>query len=280
VITGATRIAGVIGDPVTHSLSPALHNAAFAALDLDWVYVALPVSAGRAGGVPAAMRTLGIRGLSVTTPHKDGVAVAADRVSDDVALLAAANTLLLGDDGIVSAQTTDGDGCVDALRAVGCDPSGLRCAVLGAGGAGRAVVLGLARSGAADIAVVNRSVDRAEQAVACGLGVARVATMDDVAAAHVVINATSVGMGDSTASPVPDGVLSAGQWVNDLVYHPRRTALLSRAEAVGAHVVDGLGMLVHQAARQFLLWTGHQAPIAVMTAAAEAELERRAAVVR
>ncbi len=279
-LSGATQVAGVIGDPVTHSLSPALHNAAFAALGLDWVYVAFPVASGRAADAVAAMRTMGIRGLSVTMPHKDTVAASADRVSDDVRVLGAANTLVLAPDGTVSAHTTDGDGCVDALRAAGCDPAGMRCAVLGAGGAGRAVVLGLARAGAADIVVVNRTAAKAEVAAACGLGRGRVGALADVAACDLVVNATSVGMGSDGGCPVGPEHLRPGQWVNDLVYHPRLTPLLALAGSVGARPVDGLGMLLHQAGRQLRLWTGFEPPLEAMRVAAEAQLARRSAAGR
>lgn len=273
-ITGATRVAGVIGDPVAHSLSPALHNAAFAAVGLDWVYVALPVAAGRGHEAVAAMRTLGIAGLSVTMPHKDAVALAADERSDDVRILGAANTLVRNGD-VISAHTTDGVGFIGALRAAGCEPTGMRCAVIGAGGAARAVVLALAREGAADVVVVNRTASRAAAAVSCGLGAARSGHLDDVADADLVVNATPVGMGGDRSSPIRGGLLRPGQWVNDLVYHPLHTPLLAAAEAAGARPIDGLGMLVHQAGEQFRLWTGTLPPLDAMHDAAHAELARR-----
>jgi shikimate dehydrogenase len=273
-ISGATRVAGVIGHPVAHSLSPAMHNAAFREAGLDWAYVAFPVLPGGAASAVDAMRTMGIEGLSVTMPHKEAVAGAADSASPDVLVLRAANTLARHGE-VIRAHMTDGDGCVDALRAAGCGVAGMRCAVIGAGGAGRAVVLALARAGAAEVVVVNRDPERAGRAAACGLGLARVGLIDDVAGVDLVVNATPVGMGDDARSPVPASVLRSGQWVNDLVYHPRRTPLLAAADAAGARAVDGLGMLLHQAARQFRLWTGHDAPIAAMATAAEEQLARR-----
>jgi shikimate dehydrogenase len=274
-ITAATQVVGVIGDPVRHSMSPVLHNAAFAALGLDWAYVAFPVAASQGGSVVAAMKTFGIDGLSVTMPHKEAAASGADVVSDDAALLGAANTLVREGD-IVRALSTDGEGCVNALRAAGCDPAGKRCVVVGAGGAGRAVVLGLARAGASEIVVVNRSADRAARAVACGLGRALAGSIEAVADAELVVNATPIGMGANTDAVVPAHLLRPGQWVNDLVYHPLETPLLTAAAAVGARPVGGLGMLIHQGALQFRAWTGFEAPIDVMTAAAHAALAGRA----
>jgi shikimate dehydrogenase len=175
-------------------------------------------------------------------------------------------------------HNTDGDGFVDALRAdAGVDPEGRRVAVVGAGGAARSVVEALGRAGAADVAVVNRTPDRAAAAAALAGSVGRVGTRADLTAAELVVNATSVGMGTDEL-PFDVGLLRVGQVVADLVYLPMQTALLRGAAAAGAQVVDGLGMLIHQAARQFTLWTGVEAPVAAMRSAAEAELVRRAPI--
>jgi shikimate dehydrogenase len=280
--TGSTRVAAVIGDPVHHSLSPVLHNAAFRELGLDWVYVALPVQATDGSNIVAAMKTFGISGLSVTMPHKQAAMSGADSISDDVALLRASNTLTRSDDGHVRAHTTDGDGCIDALRAEGFDPLGKKCLVLGAGGAGRAVILALARAGATEIVVVNRDADRATSAV--GLvtdagGVGSVGNLDDARRCDLVVNATSIGMagtpGGDESLPISAEYLHAGQHVLDLVYQPLDTALLKAARQIGAKPIDGLGMLLHQAGRQFSLWTNHPAPIACMRDALTAELQSR-----
>lgn len=273
--TGTTRVAAVIGDPVRHSLSPVLHNAGFAALGLDWVYVALPVPAGRAADALVGVRALGIAGLSVTMPHKTDVARAADEASDDVVRLDAANTVVdVG--GRLRAETTDGPGCVDALRAEGFEPEGRVCMVVGAGGAGRAVVLALARAGAREVLVVNRDPGRAAAAVALADGRGRHASADEVDRCDLVVNATPVGMGADTGLPVDPDRLGAGQVVNDLVYHPLVTPLLTAAAARGARTVGGLGMLLHQAGRQLTLWTGEPAPLGAMAEAVTAELARRA----
>ena len=268
--TARTRLAAVIGAPVDHSLSPALHNAAFAATDLDWAYVAFHVEPGRVGDALTGMRALGIGGLSVTMPHKDDVAGLVDLPSADVTALGAANCVVPTTDGRLRGESTDGPGLVRSLIDAGVDPAGARCCVLGAGGAARAVVLALARAGAAEVAVVNRTRSRGEQAAALAGSVGS-AVEAVPAAVEVLVNATSVGMGTDEL-PVDLAVLRPGLVVADLVYHPRRTALLAAAEAAGATAVDGIGMLVHQAALAFELWTGVAAPVEVMRRAALARL--------
>ncbi len=272
MLSGHTRVAAVIGHPVRHSLSPVIHNAAFAALGLDWAYLAFDVAPGDGEAAVAAVRTLGLGGLSVTMPHKDAAARAVDRCSDAAAALGAVNCIVPGPDGSLLGENTDGAGFLDALAAdLGWAPDGRRTVVLGAGGAARAVVLALAGAGAAEVVVVNRTADRAAAAAALAPGVARVGDPAEVADADLVVNATSVGM-DGTSSPLAGGAVGAGQVVVDLIYHPAETPLLADAAAAGATVANGLGMLVHQAAHAFRLWTGEAAPVAAMAAAVRAEL--------
>ena len=231
--SATTHVAGVIGDPVRHSLSPAIHNAAFQALDLDWVYVAFPVPAGSAAEAIRAMRTLDIAGLNVTMPHKHGVAEELDHLSPTAATLRAVNTVhRLGE--ALHGENTDGAGFLDALHHdEGFDPRGTRAVVFGAGGAARAVVLALAGAGAADVAVVNRTAARAEEAA--GLvpgGPVRPGSDDDLSDADLVVNATPIGMGGTAtdeALPLDANRLKPGQLVVDLVYHPLRTPLLALA---------------------------------------------------
>ena len=274
--TAATHVAGVIGDPVRHSLSPAIHNAAFRALDLDWVYVAFPVAAGDGAAAIRAVRTLGLAGLNVTMPHKHDVLSELDHLSATAAALEAVNTVhRLGD--ALHGENTDGAGFLDALHHdEGFEPGGARVVVVGAGGAARAVVLALAGAGAADIAIVNRTAAKAEQAAALASGgVARVGSEDDLAEAVLVVNATPIGMGGTSteeALPLDPRLLRPGQLVVDLVYHPLRTPLLAVARERGAIPVTGLGMLIHQAAHAFRLWTGEDPPLEVMSAAALAKL--------
>jgi len=271
-LRGSTRLAAVIGSPVRHSRSPVLANAAFASAGLDWALVALEVAPGDAAAAVDAMRVLGIGGLSVTMPHKHDVIVALDRLSPDAAALEAVNCVAWEGDELVG-HNTDGGGLLDALAA-GQDlrPDGLRCAVLGAGGAARSVVRSLAAAGAAEVTVINRTTARAESAAALAGAVGRVGAPADVRDAELVVNATSIGMGaapgDLGPSPVEPDVLRSGQTVVDLVYLPVETPLLRQAAAAGARPVDGIGMLVHQAARAVALWTGVSADVGVMEQAA------------
>lgn len=277
MITASTRVAGVIGDPVGHSLSPVIHNAAFRALDLDWVYLAFPVAAGEGAGAVAAMRTFGLDGLNVTMPHKADVIAGLDRLSPTAEALGSVNTIHRLADDLVG-ESTDGAGFVDALVAdEGFDPADRRVVVFGAGGAARAVVLALAQAGVADIAVVNRTAAKADQALALAPAVARRGTEGDVDDADLIVNATSVGMAgtaEADAVLLDTSRLRPGQVVADLVYHPIRTPLLVAARERGAVAVTGLGMLIHQAAHAFRLWTGEDPPLEVMSAAALGALTR------
>ena len=275
MITGATTVAAVIGSPVRHSLSPALHNAAFEAAGVPWVYVAFDVAHGDASHALDAMRALGIGGMSVTMPHKEMVAANVDELDPAAAALRSVNTVVRTPQGALKGYSTDGAGFVASLAEAGVEVVGRSVVVLGAGAAARAVIDALARAGATTVTVVNRSVDRAQEAAALAGSAGRVGVVDDVTAADVVVNATSVGMA-SDDLPLDAAMLRFGQVVADLVYHPLETALLAAARAGGAIAVDGLGMLVHQAALQQELWLGVKPDTAVMRAAALRELAARA----
>ncbi len=282
MITGATRLAGIIGDPVRHSLSPLLHNTAYAELGLDWVYLAFPVPAGDAAAAVDAMRALDLVGLSVTMPHKTDAAAACDELTDDAAALRSVNTVTLLEDGRIHGDTTDGEGFVRALREAECEPAGARVLVLGAGGASRPVVLALARAGARVTVTARRPDAAAAAAALAGAPTVPWAERDAaVAGADVVVNATPIGMGpigmgsaatDDGAVPIAPDALRPGLVVADLVYHPLETPLLAAARAAGGQVVDGLGMLVHQAALQVERWSGQPAPVAAMRRAVRARL--------
>ena len=284
---GTTSVAAVIGDPVGHSLSPVLHNAAFAALGLDWVYVALRVPAGSGAAAVRAVRTLGLAGLSVTMPHKTDAARAVDRLTPTAARLGSVNTVVPVGDELVG-DSTDGAGLLDALRADrSFEAAGHRCVVLGTGGAARAVCAALGEAGAASVVVVGRRNAAAASCAALAGAGGRVGPVDEVDGADLVVNATPVGMdadadgtGDRNAGQVAavpaDAVLpfeldarrlGPGQLVVDLVYAPPVTPLLRAARARGASGVNGIGMLVHQAGRQLTAWTGLVAPLDVMSAA-------------
>ena len=292
-LSGHTRVVGVIGDPVMHSLSPTLHNAAFAALGLDWVYVAFPVPRGRGADAVAAVPALGLAGFNVTMPHKEDVAGACDELTTDAATLRSVNTVVARPGGRTLGDSTDGPGFLDALADAAIAVDGQPVLVLGAGGAARAVVLALGRAGAA-VTVAARRPDAADAAAALapngravplgalatpvnspdGVSSSAVGAVDP-AAFSVVVNATPLGMSGGDALPVDPASLHADQAIVDLVYHPADTPLLTAARAQGAVAVNGLGMLLHQAARSFTLWTGHPAPIAAMRDAVTAALTAR-----
>jgi shikimate dehydrogenase len=264
-VSGTTRLAGVIGAPIKHSLSPAIFNAAFQASELDWVYLAFETS--DAAGALDAMRTFDLGGLSVTMPHKDAVAGLVDQRTPEAEALGAVNCVIPTADGLLGANT-DGAGFLDALAAeLGFDPTDRRVVVFGAGGAARAIVFALGRAGASEVVVVNRTAARGEAAAALAGPTGRAGDAGDVANADLVVNATSIGMGDG-ALPFDPSALHAGQIVADIVYHPFPTPLLAAARERGLVTVGGLGMLVHQAAHAFRLWTGAAPPIDAMTGAA------------
>lgn len=273
--TAATTVAGVIGRPVRHSLSPVLHNAAFRAAGLDWAYVAFDVPDGRAAGALDGARALGLAGLSVTMPHKTAVASLVDRLDPMAERLRSVNTVVVRPDGLWG-HSTDGQGLLDSLRDdEGVNPEGMVVVVLGGGGAARAVTASLAGAGAAAVVVVNRTEAKAAEAARLAGARGRVGSQRDIPGADLVVNATPVGMGggpDPAGTPFPADLVSAGQVVVDLVYSPTRTPLLDAAAQRGARAVGGLGMLVHQAALQFGLWTGLPAPLEDMRAAVTARL--------
>ena len=268
-VSGRTAVAGIIGWPVEQSRSPAIHNAAFAATGLDWIYVAFPVPPGDAPRAVDGMRSLGIRGLNVTMPHKQAVIEALDALTPDAERVDAVNTIVARD-GRLTGDNTDGRGFLRALAAdAGMDPAGVTALVLGAGGAARAVVAALAGAGAKQVLVAAR---RPEQAAALAGGA--IATLpfeagaiaDAAAASSLVVNATPIGAGGEDP-PFPPETLTEGHVVVDLVYHPEVTPFVRIARERTARVFNGLGMLVHQAALSFEAWTGVAAPVDVMRAA-------------
>jgi shikimate dehydrogenase len=269
LITGSTRVVGIIGDPVAHTRSPAIHNAAFAALELDYAFVAFPVRAGAGYDAVRAARTLGLAGLNVTMPHKDDAARACDELTPAAAALGAVNTVVLRSDGSLLGASTDGEGLVRALADDDVAPAGRRVLVLGAGGAARAIVQALGAHGAS-VAVAARRLPAATAAAALAPDAHAVALADVdawVPDADVVVNATPLGMKGEPA-PFTTDALHPGQLVVDTVYHPPETPLVGAARARGARATNGLGMLVHQAALAFELWTGRAAPLEVMQRAA------------
>ena len=272
-------VAAIIGDPVAQSLSPAMHNAVFRQRKLDWEYVAMEV---REDALNEVLRTLGdkgIKALSVTMPHKEAVFEMLNNASnglgnvDESAKSARSVNTISVTDGQLIGSNTDGDGCCNAIEQAGVVVAGSRAVVIGAGGTARAIVATLARRGASDIAVINRTESRAQDVITSAT-VARVGNVGDIANANILINATSVGMG-TQETPVEAGLLHSSLVVLDAVYHPLETTLLRDAKLAGAKTVDGLWMLVHQGALQQLAWFKEIGDVQLMRQAALDELANR-----
>lgn len=256
-IGAETKLYCVLGDPVGHSLSPLMHNAAFARVGVNGVYTAFQVK--DVGAAVAAIRALGIKGASITIPHKVAVLAHLDHRDELVAKIGAANTIR-NDRGMLRGFNSDSLGAVKAL-AEKTTLDGRTVAVIGAGGAARAVAFGVMDSGAR-VTILNRSIARGET-LARDLG-ADFCRLEDVRKVRpqILINTTPVGMApDWDASPVPGNCLEEGMVVMDAIYNPVKTRLLTEAESRGCLTVDGVAMFVYQGALQFEWWTGRAAPI-------------------
>jgi len=271
--TAATVVCGIIGDPVEHSMSPAMQNAAFEAAGIDWVYVAFRVDRELLSAAVAGVRALGLRGLNVTVPHKVDIMSYLDSIDPVARRIGAVNTIVNGS-GHLRGYNTDAAGFTHALATGGVNVAGRRVVVLGAGGGARAVVYSLADLGAVPV-IVNRTPERAEALAAdvtrdtgvdAAGSVLTPSTLDELArSAVLIVNTTSVGMSPHVdASPCPPAVLRRDLAVCDIVYNPLRTALMRDAGAAGARTISGVEMLVGQGARAFELWTGLGAPVDVM----------------
>jgi shikimate dehydrogenase len=277
LVSGGTRTIGVIGWPVSHSLSPVIHNAAFRALGMDRIYVPLPVPPGSVGEALEGLMALGFEGANVTMPHKTQVAERVDELSDDARVLNAVNTIVVGPAATVG-HNTDVTGFDRFLRQdEGFDPAGRSVLIYGAGGAARACALALARSGADSIVVSVRDPSRAAgvREAMDGYGTRlEVASMEGARDRRVdlIVNATPLGVAGEEL-PLPE--LGPGMLVVDLLYGPVSTPLLEAARGAGAGAAGGLGLLLHQAALSFELWTGQIPPMDVMSAAALAALAER-----
>jgi shikimate dehydrogenase len=262
------EIFAVFGNPVVHSLSPVMHNAAFAAVGFNGVYAAIRVHDIRVG--VSGLRALGLRGVSITLPHKQSVMACLDYIDPEARRIQAVNTIV-NDGGTLKGFNTDFSGAIRALEEKTA-LAGKQVGVVGAGGAARAVVFGVAARGASPV-VFNRSREAGE-ALAADAGVEfRPLSEFGGRPVDIVINTTPVGMSpEADRSPVPAASLEPGMTVMDVVYNPLKTRLLRDAEAAGCATVDGLSMFVYQGARQFELWTGFTAPVDIMRVAVEAEL--------
>jgi shikimate dehydrogenase len=277
IISGKTRVCGVIGDPIEHTLSPIMHNAAFKALKLDFAFLAFKVKAADVEKAVSGMRALGIHGLNVTMPHKSAVINYLDEVDQAAKAIGSVNTIL-NKDGRLFGFNTDGVGALQALRENGVEPRGKKVLLLGAGGAARAIAYTLARE-ADELVILNRTAKQAAElanllkqtfdrkVVADTLSPN--AIKDTLQDSDVLINATSVGMKpNANQTPVAFEWLRPDLAVMDIVYNPVETKLAKDAKAAGAKVVSGFEMLIYQGAASFEIWTGHSAPVEVMRHAA------------
>jgi len=273
MISGKTKVCGIIGDPIEHTMSPVMHNAAFRKLGLDYVYLPFHVRQEELGKAIDGMRALNIRGLNVTIPHKVSIIPLLDKLDSLAEKIGAINTIV-NEDGVLTGYNTDATGFLQALLERRVRPEGKKVVILGAGGASRAISFILTERGA-NLFVLNRQLARAEDlagriAQVFSKNVSAQELNEEnlkmaLARADILINATSVGMvPDVNETPVPAELLKPGLIVFDIVYNPIQTRLLKEAEAVGAKTIDGLEMLVWQGALAFEKWTGQKAPLDLM----------------
>jgi len=267
----------VIGDPVEHSLSPAMHNAAFKALGIDASYEKRLVEPARLAAAIAQLRALEIAGFNVTVPHKEAIIALLDHVEPAARAIGAVNTIVRDDDRLIGCNT-DAEGLAASLIEAGVTLKAAHVVIVGAGGAARAAVVGLGRAGASTITIAARRADRAEtiaRELRDSAGVPAVgvdmqnglrASLSTATLLVQATNATLHGNPDAAAfaDSIPLDAMPRDATVTDLVYRPLRTTLLSRADSLGLHTVDGLGMLLHQGAVAFSRWTGQPAPLDVM----------------
>ena len=277
-ISGKTQVCGVIGDPIEHTLSPTIHNAAFNHLKLDFVFLAFNVKAAELENAMRGMQGLGIHGLNVTMPYKNTIIAYLDEVDSTVKFLGSANTIL-NKDGKLYGFNTDGTGALKALRENGVEKlSEQKVLLLGAGGAAKAIAFSLAK-GVGELVVLNRAAEKAKRlAEALGRTVNKKVVGDALSPdtiaenlqdSDVLINATSVGMHpEANQSVVPPQLWRSDLTVMDIVYNPVETKLAKAAKEAGAKVISGVEMLIYQGAASFEIWTGKSAPIEVMRRAA------------
>lgn len=270
------KVAAVIGSPIEQSLSPAIHNAVFRIHGDDWTFVAFDIAKGSAKDALLAMRVLGIAGLSVTMPIKGEVFDFVDALDDAARLSHSVNTVVRQPDGSLLGVNTDGEGCCNALESAGAVLTSAKVVIIGAGGTAQAMIAAMTSRGVAEIVVINRTASRASDATKIS-PVARIGVDSDIEQANILINATPVGMGASEGSAMPcdERFLHHGQFVLDAVYFPLATPLLRRARNVGASIVDGLDMLVHQGALQQQHWLGRLPSVEIMRTSALDELHAR-----
>ena len=281
VLSGASLVYGVLGHPIAQSLSPAMLNAAFRTLGLDAVYVPFPVAPVDLPAAVAGLVAAGVRGFNVTVPHKSAVLPLLHEILPEARAIGAVNTVAV-EGGRLRGTNTDAAGFLLSLREdLGWAPAGRSVLLLGAGGAARAIAFALLGARVGRLAIANRGRPRAEALVAecltrfpetpvAALALERAAG----AAPDLLVNATTVGMGDGRA-PVTLAAVGVREALLDIVYHPLETPLLAAARAQGLHCANGIGMLLYQGAAAFRFWTQREPPIAAMREALLAAMHAR-----
>jgi len=282
-LSGKTRLCGIIGDPIEHTMSPVMHNAAFKKLGLDYVYVPFRVKQEELGGAIEGMKALNITGLNVTIPHKVAVIQFLDELDYLADKIGAINTVV-NDGGVLKGYNTDATGFLQSLLDRGIEPEGKRVVVLGAGGASRAISFILAERGSS-LVILNRTLDKAKicadrisevsQREATALKLDKENLAAAISEADILINTTSVGMSPNVnETPVASDLLRPDLVIFDIVYNPIKTRLYREAEVAGAVTISGLDMLVWQGALAFEKWTGLKAPVEIMKEKVIKVLER------
>lgn len=276
MITGKTRLTGLLGSPVAHSISPLMHNEAFRLLNLDYAYLCFDVREDNLADAVKSLVFLNARGFNCTMPVKVRMCELADHLSLAASMMGSVNTVVI-ENGVLTGHNTDGAGYMASIKEVGIDIAGKKMTLLGAGGAATAVAVQAALDGVSELSIFNRrgrSWQRAQQLAdtICKKTNCRASLYDladtsalrsQLADSCLLTNATSVGMApDTDASPIADlSVLHEGLIVSDIIYNPRRTKLLNDAQARGCRTFNGLYMLLYQGAAAFRLWTGQEMPV-------------------
>ena len=280
-VKATTKVYGIFGHPVSHSLSPVMHNAAFRKLNLDCVYVAFDIHPDNLESATRAIKSMGISGVNVTIPHKERVISFLDQTAPEVAQTGAVNTVK-NEAGKLTGYNTDVQGFLMAINGdLGVTPKGLRVCLLGAGGAARAVLTALCMTGASEIFIINRTLHKAMTLASEFRKSYKRITIESYALedtgsverslrlADLLINATSTGMEGAASLELRLELLPKQSLVYDLVYKPKQTALLKKAKELGLKSAGGISMLLYQGAKSLEIWTGETAPIDEMRKAIE-----------
>ncbi|HHW56720.1 MAG TPA: shikimate dehydrogenase [Clostridia bacterium] len=262
-IDSKTKLYGLIGHPIGHSLSPLIHNYAFKSLGLNCVYTVFDVLTEKLEDAVKGVKALGIKGFNVTVPHKENIIKYLDVVSEEALKIGAVNTVI-NEEGVLEGYNTDVYGFIDSLKELGEEIKGRKAVVLGAGGASKAICVALASEGIDSMVIANRSVERAknlseyvEKEFEVHCDYCSINEVEKIQEIDMLINTTSVGMHPNVEdSPASEGVVSRAKFVYDLIYNPFETALLKHAKKNGIKYSNGLSMLLNQANYSFKLWTG------------------------